>query len=53
MLKNGKYNLGRKYNFYAPFPLDQTSKEATAVAIKKRNSTEETRHKNNPPGSIS
>ena len=35
MLENVKYNLERKYEFYAMIPPSQRSKEGTAIAIKK------------------
>ena len=35
MLENVKYNLGRKYEFYATIPPGQRSKGGAAVAIKK------------------
>ena len=35
MLENVKYNLGKKYEFYAKIPLGQRSKGETTVAIKK------------------
>ena len=51
MLVNDKYNLGREYEFYAT--ILQRSKGGAAIAIKKINSTQKTKHKNNLPGSSS
>ena len=46
MLENVKYNLGREYKFYATILSGQRSKKWAEVLMKKRNSIQKTKYKN-------
>ena len=48
MPENVKYNLVKEYKFYAIILPVQRSKGGTAIAIKKGNSTQKTKHMNGP-----